>query len=114
MKPRSVERRRGQRAQVDLTASAHVDGFWHDGRAVDLSTSGLVLQRGGSLAARKLPEIVALSVKMPDGRSVRARARPIWNEEHLAGLRFVSVSDVDRIHIAEYLDVLERSGKTLH
>ena len=35
-------------------------------------------------------------------------------EEHLAGLRFVSVSDVDRIHIAEYLDVLERSGKTLH
>lgn len=114
MRPRTVERRRGRRAQVDLSASAHVGGYWHDARAVDLSTSGFVLARAGSLRERPLPEVVAISVRLPDGRPVRARARAVWDEDQQTGLRFLGVSDVDRLRIAEYLDTLERAGRKLH
>jgi hypothetical protein len=114
MRPRSVERRRGRRAQVDLSAMAHVGGYWHDARAVDLSTSGFVLARQGTLRARPLPEVVAITVKLPDGRPVRARARAVWEEDDQTGLRFLGVSDVDRLRIAEYLDALERDGRKLH
>jgi len=109
-----MERRIGSRAQVDLPVSAYVDGFQHQCRAVDLSVTGMVVERSRSLAVRVPSELNALELCLAGHRPIRVRARTVWTEERFQAVRFVVVHDVDRLTIAEHLDRIVRRGESLH
>jgi hypothetical protein len=109
-----MERRIGSRAQVDLPVRAFVDGFSHACRAVDLSPSGMVLERSKSLAVRTPFELTALELRLAGARPIRVRARTVWSQERLQAVRFVVMHDVDRLTIAEHLDRMVRLREPLH
>ena len=46
-------------------------------------------------------------------RPIRVRARSVWTDGRMQAVRFVAMSDVDRLEIAEHLDALARS-RPLH
>ena len=47
-------------------------------------------------------------------RPIRGRARSVWSRDGLHAVRFVSMSDVDRLVIAEHIDRLMRLREELH
>ena len=102
-----MERRIGSRAQVDLPVGAYVDGWWHACRAVDLSARGMVVQRTKSLSARGVPQLNAMLLHLGALR-IGLRARTVWHHGSLQAVRFVALSDVDRLEIAEHLDEIAR------
>lgn len=110
-----MERRFSPRAQVDVPICALVDGFRHACRAVDLSPTGMVVERSPALASRELPQVSPFEIYLA-GRPIRARARPVWSRDRLVGVRFVWMNDADRLTIAELLDrkVKVRLPEPLH
>jgi hypothetical protein len=104
-----------RRARVDMPVFAIVDGFRHGCRAVDLSSTGMVIERSRSLAGRELSNLAAYELRLgAEERPILARARNVWSKEHLQALRFVVMHDVDRLLIAEHLDRLARLREPLH
>ena len=92
---------------------ALVDGFRHDCRAVDLSPTGMVVQRSATLASRHFAQVSPFEIYL-GSRPIRARARPVWSRDRLLAVRFVWMSDVDRLTIAELLDRKARLKEPLH
>ena len=43
-------------------------------------------------------------------RSIRAWVRPVWSAGSQQGLRIVKMSDIDRLTLAEHLDLLKLRG----
>ena len=104
-----MERRSSfNRARVDLPVFSFVDGFRHTCRAVDLSSTGMVIERTRSMRHREPPALHAFELHLRGQRPIRGRARSVWSKEGLHAVRFVAVSDVDRLDIAEHLDRLAR------
>jgi len=108
-----MERRLSLRAQVDVPLSAHVDGFWHECRLVEMSTTGALLELTRRLASRDLMPLQAYQIQIGE-RPVRTRGRIVWSGGRLQGVRFIGMHDVDRLTIAEHLDALSRTGSLLH
>jgi hypothetical protein len=111
-----MERRiSSRRARVDMPVFAIVDGFRHSCRAVDLSSTGMVIERTRSLASREPVNLNAYELWLSgEAGPIQARARNVWAQGHLLGLRFVVMNDVDRLNIAEHLDRLHRLREPLH
>jgi hypothetical protein len=75
-------------------------------RAVELSASGVVVDRGRELSERELRTSMKLELFLPGStRPVRALCKPI---RHVGGTRyafkFVLISDVDRLTLMEHVD----------
>jgi hypothetical protein len=109
-----MERRISSRAQVDVPVSALVDGFLHACRGVDLSPTGMVLERTRALSERDLPSLSPLRIHLEGRSPIHARARAVWSRGRLQAVRFVAMSDADRLTIAELLDRKARLGEPLH
>jgi hypothetical protein len=110
-----MERRTSSRAHVDFPVHAHVDGYRHGCRAIDLSASGMVVERTPSLASRGAPETGLLELDLRDGQlPIRVRARTVWSKGRLLAVRFIAIHDVDRLAIAEQLDQCMKQRQTLH
>ena len=107
-----MERRIGSRAQVDLPVGAYVDGWWHPCRAVDLSARGMVVQRTKSLSGRSISQLNELALEL-GGRIIGVLARTVWHDGRMLAVRFVDMSDVDRLEIAEHLDEIARRRRQL-
>jgi hypothetical protein len=69
-------------------------------RAVDLSTTGALIRHD---AIRAWPMVQHVDLALGDKR-VRAMARTVWCFGELQGVRFVGLSDVDKLEIAEHID----------
>lgn len=109
-----MDRRMSARAQVDVPAFAIGRGLRHACRAVDLSTTGMVVEQPRELASREAPELGAFELHLAGGQRVRARTRRVWSEGRVLAVRFVVIGDVDRLAIAEHVDDLARRGARLH
>ncbi|WP_437294740.1 PilZ domain-containing protein [Sorangium sp. So ce426] len=109
-----MDRRQGARAQVDFPVSALVDGHRHRCRAIDLSPTGMVVERAPALAGRALPAVTPFELDLGVGRPIRLRARPVWDRDNLLAVRFVVMSDADRLTIAEHLDQRAHRHQPLH
>jgi hypothetical protein len=75
-------------------------------RAIELSASGIVVERGRALSERELRASMKLELFMPGlPRPVRALCKPV---RHVGGTRyafkFVLISDVDRLTLMEHVD----------
>lgn len=109
-----MERRISSRAPVDVPVSALVDGFRHACRALEISPTGMLIERARLQANRDLPMLSPFEIHLDGDRPIRARARPVWIKDRLAAVRFVWMSDADRLTIAEMLDRKVRLGERLH
>jgi hypothetical protein len=109
-----MERRISPRAQVDVPICALVDGFRHPCRAFDLSPTGMVFERSRALSDRRLPQISPFEIYLPGQRPIRARARPVWSDNRMLAVKFVVMSDADRLTLAELLDRKVRLHEPLH
>jgi hypothetical protein len=102
-----IERRRSARMRTDLPVVAYQDGMAHRVRAVDLSCSGALIQRR---SARHPPMIQRLELHLGGEAPVRGVARTVWSSGDLHAVRFVELDDVDRLDLAEHIDLLQGRG----
>ncbi|MCH2109165.1 MAG: hypothetical protein MK135_07540 [Polyangiaceae bacterium] len=110
-----MERRSGFRARTDFSVQA-MNGYWaSQARAIEVSCTGIVLDRGRELSERDMPFLIDLELRLPErNRPIRVKARPVRREGSHQVLRFIDISAVDRLNLAEHLDVLMARGVQLH
>lgn len=100
-----MERRQTARVRTDVPLVAHQNGVAHRLRAVDLSSGGALIQRRSQ---QQPPMIQRVELLLRGRRTVRGIARTIWARGGLHAVRFVELSDVDRLEIAEHVDLVSR------
>ena len=107
-----MQHRVGLRARTDFRVVAQNGGFVSHCRGIEISASGIIVDRGRGLPSE--PLLMRLEMLLPERvRSLRALARPIWVSGTQQALKFVRISDVDRLTLAEHLDVLNLRGVCL-
>ncbi len=99
---------------VDVPTWCLLDGFRHACRAVDLSATGMLVERPRTLAERDPPQLGAYELHLDASRPIRVRGRTVRSEGRILAVRFVVVHDVDRLTIAEHADTLSRARVVLH
>ncbi len=100
-----MERRTGARVGTDFGLTALRDGIRFEGRAVDLSASGALIRSRGN--RRRPPLIQRLELKLGASKSLKTLARTVWSRGKWQAVRFVGLSEVDRLDIAEHIDAME-------
>jgi hypothetical protein len=109
-----MERRNAARMMVDVPTWCLLDGFRHACRTVDLSTTGMLVERSKILAEREPPHLGAYELHLEGRRPIRVRGRTVRSQGRVLAVRFVVVHDVDRLTIAQHADWLGSSSGVLH
>jgi hypothetical protein len=110
-----MERRVGLRGRTDFAVTASNGFYDRQVRAVELSGSGIVLDQGREENPEKTPLYVRLEIRLPERRRpISALARPVRSYGQQQAFRFIQISDVDRLSLAEHLDVVHRRGIELN
>ena len=91
----------GARVRTDCPITAYCGGAPQGFRAVDLSCSGALVQR--RTAGMMPPAVHALELDV-GRRRLRTLARTVWVNRQQHGVRFIDMSDADRLEIAEHVD----------
>jgi hypothetical protein len=103
--------RAGLRAPTNFPVTAGSGRFRTECRAVELSPSGIVLDRGYKVESRPIPLVLRIEMRLPERlRPLVAWARPIWARGQWQALKFVGASDADRLSLAEHLDLQRMRG----
>jgi hypothetical protein len=107
-----MKHRVGLRARTDFRVIAKNGGFVSHCRGIEISSSGIIVDRGREAPSQ--PLLMRLEMQLPERlRPLRALARPIWVRGTQQALKFVRISDVDRLTLAEHLDLLNLRGVAL-
>jgi hypothetical protein len=105
--------RAGLRARTDFSVITHIGQKSRKCRAVELSPSGLLLEAEGDQLPSGLPLLMRLELRLPERlRPLVTWARPIWSRGKQQAVKFVGASDVDRLSLAEHLDLQRLRGRT--
>lgn len=115
--PRSAKSQRG----IGLRAKTSFPVLLCEGphvahcRAVELSPTGIVVERGRELSEREQRALFKLELYLPrSARPVRALAKMARCAGGSAyALKFVMVSDVDRLSLMEHIDCEQRETQQL-
>jgi hypothetical protein len=109
-----MERRVGLRARTDFEVIAQDGRRSSRCRGVEISPTGIVIDRGRS---SRIPDsfiMVDLEMRLPERiRRLKVKARPIWTMGSCQAFKFVRISDVDRLTLAEHLDLQRLRGVPL-
>jgi hypothetical protein len=104
-----MQHRVGLRARTDFRVVAKNGGLVSHCRGIEISSSGIIVDRGKAPFGE--PLLLRLEMLLPERiRPLRALARPIWVRGSQQALKFVRISDVDRLTLAEHLDLLSLRG----
>ncbi|NLE86353.1 MAG: hypothetical protein GX607_08135 [Myxococcales bacterium] len=111
-----MERRVGLRGRTDFQVLARSGELGQLCRGIEISPSGIVICRGRPVDRwRDEPLYLQLELRLPERVvPLRALARPVWSFGSHQALRFVRISDVDRLTLAEHLDLLHHRGVPLN
>lgn len=110
-----MERRIGVRARTDFSVMSSGGLFVQRLRAVEVSGTGLVVSDRIPLEGTHRPLVVKLRIQLPERkRPIFALARSVRTYGYQEALRFIEIADVDRLTLAEHIDVLHRRGTLLH
>lgn len=111
-----MERGIGLRGRTDFRVFAMSGHRRQLCRGVEVSSTGIVIDRGRPVdELRDAPLYLRLELRLPERvLPVTALARPVWCYGTQQALRFVTMSDVDRLTLAEHLDLLHRRGALLN
>ena len=106
------------KGRVGLRARTDFDVIARDGRmqswcrGIEVSTSGILVDRGRAVRSADDRLLVDLELRLPERlRSLRAKARAIWFQGSQQAFRFVHISDVDRLILAEHIDLQTLRGR---
>lgn len=106
-----MKRRVGLRARTDFRVTQKTGAFRSAYRGVEVSCTGMVVDRGRLVAQHDSPMLLKLELELPERhKPVEVMARPVWSYGTQQGLKFVRLSDVDRLNLAEHLDIAFRRG----
>jgi hypothetical protein len=106
-----MERRIGLRGRTDFRVIAKNGILAAHCRGIEISATGIILDRGCLVTNRETPLLLRLELQLPERfRKLEALARPVWSFGSQQALRFVHMSDVDRLNLAEHLDILALRG----
>ncbi|HWA78299.1 MAG TPA: hypothetical protein VG937_38450 [Polyangiaceae bacterium] len=106
-----MQLRAGLRAHTSFPVFAGVGRARRECRAVEVSPSGIVLEREDFSEARPMPLLMRIELRLPERlRPLIAWARPIWSHGKRQALKFVGASDADRLSLAEHLDLQRLRG----
>jgi hypothetical protein len=97
-----LERRGSARTPVSLPALLHARDKASIWRVIELSHSGMLLERKRSSAAPKLPGLVRAVVNLPGG-SVTVLGRPVWCSGRRIGLSTLAVTGDGEHRLVDYL-----------
>lgn len=110
-----MERRIGLRGRTDFSVIASNGYFTKNVRGIEISGTGIVLDRGYSVSYSESPLYMHLEIRLPERRRpIVAVARPVRAYGQQQAFRFIKISDVDRLTLAEHLDVVHRRGVELN
>jgi hypothetical protein len=110
-----VERRIGVRARTDFSVQSSGGMFEKRLRAIELSGSGIVVSGCELLDHMERPLVFKLRIQLPERRRpIFALARSVRTYGYQEALRFIQIADVDRLTLAEHLDVAHRRGALLN
>lgn len=110
-----MERRVGLRGRTDFAVTATSGLFEKRARGIELSGTGIILDRGRPVDEEYAPLFMRLEIRLPERRRpIVAIARPVWSYGHQQAFRFIEISDVDRLTLAEHLDLVHHRGATLN
>lgn len=98
-------RRIGLRGPTNFPVAAYDGKAVTHCRAVEVSSTGIVLDRGRQLVTDDQQALLRLQLFLP-GRAapIRALARPVRQFGTHQALKFIAISDVDRLTLTEHLD----------
>ena len=99
----------GARLLADCSVTLRVDGVARPARTLDLSVGGALVHEPYR-AGRPLPLVCPVELSLAGRQPIRAVARTVRSRAGQHALRFVGLSEVDRLDIAEHLDRLYRRG----
>lgn len=106
--------RTGMRARTDFQVRASAGSALVPCRGVELSTTGVVIDRGRGTTERDHRLLVQLELSLAERtRPIRAVARSVWTRGPLQAFRFVRIADADRLNLAEHLDLVALRGGAL-
>jgi hypothetical protein len=109
----TIRRQVGMRARTDFRVTARWGEKRLKCRGIEVSPSGIVIDSG--LGRFGTPLWIWLELELPERvRPMRALARPVWTTGSQQALRFVRISDADRLSLAEHIDLLARRGVRLN
>lgn len=110
-----MDRRVGLRTRTDFRVLAQRGSLCSHYRGIDVSPTGIVIDRGRPINELDWPLWQRLELQLPEYlKPVRAIARPIWSIESRQAFKFVRIADVDRLILAEHLDFMSVRGDVLH
>ena len=106
-----MKRRVGLRARTDFRVTQKNGALRSDCRGVEVSSTGMVVDRGRLVGQGDSPMLLKLELELPERhKRLEVMARPVWSYGTQQGLKFVRLSDVDRLNLAEHLDIAFRRG----
>lgn len=112
--PPHPSRSLGLRQSTWFSVYVQVQGSKVRCQAVQASASGLVLEHRGGFLLPDHPTPLRLELRLSPKLSITVMARPIRQfDERFCALKFVAISDVDRLSLMEHLDREERETQTL-
>ncbi len=110
-----MRRRINLRARTDCIVRTQQGSLVSFRRAVEVSPTGIVVEFGRPVGARDQPLYVKMEITLPERlRPLRALARPIWFTGTRQAYKFVRMSDVDRLNLAEHVDLAELRQRVAH
>jgi hypothetical protein len=110
-----MKRRVGLRARTDFRVIAREGSLASHCRGIEISPTGIIVDRGHPITSRDERILVRLELMLPERlRAVITVARPIWSFGTQQAFRFVRISDVDRLTLAEHLDLMSLRGAALN
>jgi len=106
-----MERRVGLRGRTDFGVVAHDGILISRCRGIEISPTGIIVDRGRTIEARHQGTLQKLTLTLPERiHPIIAWARPIWSRGSHQAFRFVRMCDADRLTLAEHMDVLTLKG----
>lgn len=110
-----MERRVGLRGRTDFRVITRNGALSARCRGVELSATGIIVDRGRPVLPRDMPLVLFLELQLPERLTpLFAVARPVRSFGTQLALKFVRISDADRLTLAEHLDVLRHGGTQLN
>jgi hypothetical protein len=102
------------RGRFEFPVMEHQGGFSFWRTALDISPTGILIEAADEAWGHEA-SLVQLDLHLPGlSLPVRVLASPVWSRDERLGLKFVDISDADRLTLAEQLDRYWQRGGRLH
>lgn len=105
--------RMSERARTDCSVRTEQERIVSIYRGIEVSPTGIVIDRGRPIRDRDKRIFIHMEITLPERmKPLRAVARPVWSFGTHQAFKFVRISDVDRLNLAEHVDLVAiRDGR---